>query len=112
MRVIKNKWVEGWMEKNGEAEEIFKTGVYPSMMDLGEEKLKLEHVNGMLMFPDGMPVNRKAHSNTYEPDFACMMAGQSIGGLKAVRPMREILKEMVSGAIDALRKQSALISKL
>jgi NAD(P)H-dependent flavin oxidoreductase YrpB (nitropropane dioxygenase family) len=112
MRVIKNKWVEKWQAKDAEAQQIFQGGIYPSMMDIGDGSLTIEHVNGMLLFAGEMPVDRKAQSATYDPDFAPMMAGQAVGGINAVRPVAEIMHDMVNGAIAAMRRQTTMIARL
>eukprot|EP00947_MAST-08B_sp_MAST-8B-sp1_P000905 g905.t1 len=113
MRVIKNPWVAKWKAKDEEARELLDQGMLPSMMDMGEDdSLTPDHAEGSLLFPDDMPVDRVALSGRFDPDFAPMLAGQCIGGIKEVRPVATILHGIVREAVDVMRSQAGLIARL
>jgi NAD(P)H-dependent flavin oxidoreductase YrpB (nitropropane dioxygenase family) len=82
----------------------------------GEEGfgLTVPHVNGALLFPDDMPFDRTAAENAaaFDADFAPMLAGQAIGGVRSVQTTEQIIEAMVSGAVRTLREAAALVSRL
>lgn len=115
MRVIKNQFVTKWQGKDVEAQTLLNQGMLPSMADFSEGKtdsLNLGHVKGMLIFPDGMPVDRKELDGAFDTRYSPLMAGQAVGGVTRVRSTYAIMHDMVVEAIVILRRQTSFISTI
>jgi len=113
MRVISNAWVEKWRGKDPEAQAMLAEGQLPSLHDLAAGgNITVEHVTGSLLFPGDMPVDRKGQESSFNADFAPMLAGQAIGGITSVRPVADIMSEMMNQAISVLRSQPTMIARL
>jgi len=90
MRVMRNPYIDHWEENRAnEIRELCESGVIPYTVDLEDSG---EKVSAKL---DVSP----ATAATFRP----LLMGQCAGAIHDIKPAKQIVDEMISGAIEALR---------
>ncbi len=97
MRVLMNEYIKKWeTDRPQEIKELTAKGIIPVNHDIEERSAKGEEVS---------PKDVAA--------FRPLLMGQAAGAITDVKPAKEIIEEMINGAIEALQHSTSLIkSKL
>jgi NAD(P)H-dependent flavin oxidoreductase YrpB (nitropropane dioxygenase family) len=95
MRVLKNEYINKWEnERQQEIKELTSKGVIPVINDIEQRSAKGEEVS-----PRDMAA------------FRPLLMGQAAGAISDIKPAKEIIEEMMQGAIQALQQSNSLIGK-
>lgn len=90
MRIVKNKYIDDWHENRaGEIKQLLAKGVLPYNYDMDNN-------------PNPPPMHEVIPN----------LSGQVAGAIKDVKPAKEIVEEMVNGAVDILTANYKMVSKL
>jgi NAD(P)H-dependent flavin oxidoreductase YrpB (nitropropane dioxygenase family) len=112
MRVLRNKYLDGWENRQTEQEELIRKGLAPAKYDVGRGSLKAEHMKCMV--GNGAEYPRKDSEEAernFDPNFSPMLTGQAAGALRSLEHAGELVEKIVSEARSALRSLSSM-SKL
>ena len=102
MRVIKNPYIMHWEENRAqEIRELCDNGIIPYTVDL-EEKPQA----GGSKLQAEIPESQAGAAATFRP----LLMGQCAGAIKDIKPAKDIVEEMVAGAVAAIRTANAFIS--
>lgn len=93
LRLIPNDWVKRWEADPARVKELCDQGVPPLVHDLKVNR-------------EDEAIRRGAF------DAVNALAGQAAGGVKAVEPAKKIVDDIVSGAVQALRENAQMLSRL
>jgi NAD(P)H-dependent flavin oxidoreductase YrpB (nitropropane dioxygenase family) len=108
MRVVKNPYIMHWEEnRQQEIRELCDNGVIPYTADLEDNKPKGaagSSSSSKIGDPD-IPEAQAGAAATFRP----LLMGQCAGAIKDIQPAKQIVDEMVDGAIVALRTATAFI---
>jgi len=99
LRVVKNDYIMSWEnERTKEMKDLLTKGKLPYTADVEARQKR-----GGEVTEEDMKVMLESRP---------LLMGQAAGAIKDIKPAKEIIEEMVSGAISALRSSTALIAPL
>jgi NAD(P)H-dependent flavin oxidoreductase YrpB (nitropropane dioxygenase family) len=94
MRVLKNPYIVDWEEnKQQQIRELTSKGIIPAINELEEKSKTKEGV------PPGVFLNARP-----------LLMGQVAGAITDIKPAKEIIDEMVNGAVIALQHVSSMVT--
>jgi len=96
LRVLKNDYIENWENNRAdEIKELTSKGILPAQHDMEEKQKRGEEFS----FKDQLNV-------------VPLLMGKAAGAVTEIKPAKEIMDEMMSGAIASIRSSNSLIAKL
>jgi NAD(P)H-dependent flavin oxidoreductase YrpB (nitropropane dioxygenase family) len=105
MRVVKNPYIMHWEEnRQQEIRELCDNGIIPYTADLEEKPKPAGDGSGKL--DADIPESQAGAAATFRP----LLMGQCAGAIKDIQPAKQIVDEMVAGAVHAIRTANAFIA--
>jgi len=93
MRVIKNDYIMNWEnERQKDIKELTAKGIIPVIQDIEQRSARGEEVS-----PKDMAAHRP------------LLMGQAAGAITDIKPAKEIMEDMMRGAIEAITQSGAMI---
>ena len=113
MRVIRVDYNTSWENKPGELKDLLNQGIIPQNHDLKNGTIKFKRAGTVHKGPKpkrGHWVERR--NSVLDEDYQSMLVGQAVGGINDIRPAKDLLLDMVAGAIEALQGNTAMVARL